>query len=121
MSRFETRRDAKLKKLGSVGPLVAASLCRRMVTCGNPNCKCARGEKHESWCLTYKGKGNKTKTVHVPIDMVEEVRGWVEEHKRVKKLLKEVSQLSMEIIRNHVRSKRAEARAGARRKSRSRR
>ena len=111
MSRFETKRDARLKKLGAVGPLVAASLCRRMVTCGNPNCKCARGEKHESWCLTYKGKGNKTKTVHVPVDMVKEVRRWTEEHKRVKKLLREISQLSMEIIKHHVRRKRAGARA----------
>ena len=116
MSRFETRRNAKLRELGSVGPLVAASLCRRMVTCGNPNCRCARGEKHESWCLTYKGKGNKTRTVHVPIDMVEEVRLWVQEHKRVKKLLKEISHLSMQIIRNHVRRKRAAARAGGKKK-----
>ncbi len=114
MSRFEIRRNAKLEKLGSVGPLVAASLCRRMVTCGNPNCKCASGEKHESWCLTYKGKGNKTKTVHVPIDMVEEVKLWAQEHKRVKKMLGEISQLSMQIIKNHVRSKRASA--GAKKK-----
>jgi len=117
MSRLETRQKAKLRQLGSIGPLVAASLCRRMVTCGNPNCKCARGEKHESWCLTYKGKGNKTRTVHVPVDMVKEVRTWVKEHKRVKKLVREISWLSMEILKTYVPRKRAAARAAAARRN----
>jgi hypothetical protein len=106
MSRFETRRDAKLRKLGTLGPMMAASLCRRMVTCGNSRCKCARGEKHESWCLTYKEKG-KTRTVHVPRAMVEEVRQWVREHKRAKRLMTEITALGLRIIRSHVRVKRA--------------
>jgi hypothetical protein len=120
MSRFETRRDAKLRQLGSLGPMVAASLCRRMVTCGNPNCRCARGEKHESWCLTYKVKA-RTRTVHVPRDMLEEVRAWVKEHKRARKLLAEISANSIAIIRGYVPRKRAAARAkGNRRKPSSR-
>jgi hypothetical protein len=106
MSRFETRRDAKLRKLGTLGPMVAASLCRRMVTCGNPRCKCAGGEKHESWCLTYKVRA-KTKTVHVPRDMVKEVEAWVKEHRRAKELLSEISELGLEIIRRHVPARRA--------------
>lgn len=117
MTRTERIREAKLKKLGTVGPLVAASLVRRNTTCGNPNCKCARGEKHEGWCLTYKGKGNKTKTVHVPKDMVEEVRQWTEEHKRVKKLLAEISASSMKILKEYVPRKRAAARAGGRKRN----
>lgn len=111
MTRKERMRANRLAKLGDVGPMVAASLCRRDTTCGNPNCKCARGEKHKGWCLTYKGPRNKTKTVHVPKDMVEEVREWVAEHKRVKKLLSEISQLSMEIMREHNPRKRAAMRA----------
>jgi hypothetical protein len=110
MSRFQTRRDAKLKRLRELGPMVGASLCRRMVTCGSPRCKCARGEKHESWCLTYKVKG-RTRTVHVPMAMLEEVKAWTEEHKRAKTLLAEISALSMEIVKRHVRVKRAAGRA----------
>ena len=116
MTRKERMRASRLAKLGGAGPLVAASLCRRDTTCGNPNCKCARGEKHKGWCLTYKGARNKTKTVHVPKDMVEEVREWVEEHKRVKALLSEISNLSMEIIREYGPRKRAAMRATRERK-----
>ena len=107
MRQLNRRREAKLRALGNLGPMVAASLCRRMVKCGRRTCVCARGEKHESWCLTYKGEGNKTKTVHVPVDMVDEVRGWVEEHQRAKALLAEISELSREMVKSYVPSKRA--------------
>ena len=110
MSRFHARRDAKLRKLAELGPMVAASLCPRLTRCGNPNCKCARGEKHQSWCLTFKHKG-KTQTVHVPKDMLKEVRQWVREHKRAKRLLLEISYQSVQIIKSHVSEKRAAARA----------
>lgn len=107
MGRLEISRDARLKKLGAVGPLLAASLVRRMVRCGSPTCRCASGEKHETWCLTFKGEDNKTKTVHVPKAMVEEVRQWVAEHKRVKALLAEISSFGMKIIKSHVPRQRA--------------
>jgi hypothetical protein len=48
--------------------------------------------------------------------MVEEVREWVEEHKRVKALLSEISNLSMEIIREYGPRKRAAMRATRERK-----
>lgn len=105
---LETRRDAKLRQLAEAGPMIQGSLTRIGVTCGNPNCKCARGEKHVSHILTKKVRG-KSRSLYVPVDMVETVRKWVEEHKRVKRLLKEVSELNEKIIRAHVPSKRARA------------
>ena len=105
---LETRRDAKLRQLAEAGPMIQGSLTRIGVTCGNPNCKCARGEKHLSHILTKKVRG-KSKSLYVPVDMVETVRKWVEEHKRVKRLLKEVSELNEKIIRAHVPTKRAKA------------
>jgi hypothetical protein len=109
MSRFDTNREAKLQQLRAIGPVLAASLCRRMTRCGNPNCRCARGDKHLSWCLTFKHQG-KTRTVHVPRDMLKEVRQWVREHKRAKRLLKQISYQSIRIIKAHVPHKRAAAR-----------
>lgn len=112
MSRFHTMREAKLRQLRSVGPLVAASLCGRAVRCGNPRCRCARGVKHASWCLTFKQQG-KTRTVHVPRDLVEEVRQWVKEYQRTKQLLAQISAQSLQIIRRHVSAQRAAARVSA--------
>ena len=112
MSRFDTMRAAKLRQLREIGPLVAASLCQRAVRCGNPQCRCARGEKHSSWCLTFKRQG-KTRTVHVPRNLIEEVRQWVKEYHRTKQLLAQISEQSVQIIRRHVGDQRAAARGNA--------
>ena len=108
MSRFEVRRDAKLKQLAARRPFVAASLCAVRRRCGNPNCKCARGELHRAHVLTRKVHG-KTETVHVPKDLLGEVREWVKEYKRIKTLIRETSDLSVAILRHHGRVRRAAA------------
>ena len=106
MSRFEDLRNAKLKQLEQCKPFVAASLCKVKRVCGNQNCKCAHGEPHQAHVLTLKVKG-KTQTVHVPKDMLEEVQAWVQEHKRIKKILGEISKLSLNIVKRHVPASRA--------------
>jgi DNA-dependent RNA polymerase auxiliary subunit epsilon len=109
---LKARRDARIRELASVGPLLQGSLAQIGVTCGNPNCRCARGEKHRSHILTKKVRG-KTKSLYVPVDLVEDAREWVEEHRRVKKLLKEISELNEKIIRAHVGTKRSRAKRSA--------
>jgi hypothetical protein len=110
MSRFEVRRAAKLKALAEVGPLVGGSLCRVKRRCGNPHCKCARGEPHWAYALSFKVKG-KTRTVHVPKEMVTEVQGWVREYRRVKRLRADISRNSLAILHRHVPTSRAGGRS----------
>ena len=106
---LQTRRGAKLKQLAEVKPLIQGSLCKVGTRCGNPNCRCARGEKHTAHILTRKVRG-KTKTNYVPVGMQEEVQAWVEEYRRVKKLLKEISDMNEQILRAYVPTSRAVAR-----------
>ncbi len=115
MSRFETMRQAKLSQIHELGPMVAASLCSVPIRCGNKSCKCAQGEPHQGWRLTYKLRA-KTKTVYVPKDMVEEVKEWVKEHKRARELLADVSRNSIAMIRAHTRAKRSAARVAEKKK-----
>jgi hypothetical protein len=110
MSRFEIRRTAKLQELSQVGPLVIGSLCRVKRRCGNPQCRCARGEPHFAYALSFKVRG-KTRTVHVPKEMVQEVQGWVAEYRRVKQLLQAISRHSLAIIHRHVPASRAAGRS----------
>jgi len=105
---LEVRRDAKLKLLARVGPVLQGSLAEIRVTCGNRNCRCARGQKHVSHILKRQVRG-KTQSLYVPVDMVEEARRWVAEHRRVKRLLGEISELNRSILRAYVPSKRARA------------
>lgn len=106
---LQARRDARLKELAGIGPVLEGSLARIGVRCGNPNCRCARGEKHTSHILKRQVRG-KTQSLYVPMDLVEEARRWVDEYRRARKLLSEVSELNRTILRAHVGTKRAKAR-----------
>jgi len=106
---LQARRDARLKELAGIGPVLEGSLARIGVRCGNPNCRCARGEKHPAYQVTKKVRGT-TKTLYIPVDLVEEVRTWVREHRHAKQLLKEISTLSEKIVRARVPTRRARQR-----------
>jgi len=42
----------------------------------------------------------KTRTIHVPKELLREVRAWVEEYARVKRLVAEVSEAGLAILRH---------------------
>ena len=105
---LQVRRDAKLRVLAGVGPVLEGSLAEIGVRCGNPRCRCARGEKHRAYILKRHVRG-KTQSLYVPVDLVEEARRWVQEYRRARKVLAEVSELNRAILRAHVSTKRARA------------
>jgi DNA-binding transcriptional regulator LsrR (DeoR family) len=92
--------ESRVKQMAARKPLLAASLVSVQRRCGKPRCHCASGEKHHAHQLTYKVRG-KTHTVYVPVDFTEEVRSWIDEHRRLKRLLQEISQLTLALVRSH--------------------
>lgn len=106
IATLQARRAAKLAELAGVGPVPEGSLAEIGVRCGNPSCRCARGEKHRSHILKRQVAG-KTQSLYVPVGLVGEAKQWVAEYRRAKGLLKEISELSRALIRAHVQAKRA--------------
>jgi hypothetical protein len=100
--------DARVKQLRAATPVLAASLVTIEKTCGRPGCHCQAGEKHSGNYLTYKEAG-KTRTVYVPLEMLEDTKAWVAEHQRMKKLSQEISRLAIAQIRGHVTTRRQKA------------
>jgi hypothetical protein len=95
--------DSRLRRLATDKPVLAASLVQIAKHCGRPGCHCRHGgPKHVGHYLTSKVQG-KTRTVYVPLDLLDEVRTWVEEHKRLKNLLQEISQLTLALVKGHAR------------------
>jgi hypothetical protein len=92
--------DARRSRLAPGPPVLAATLTQVRKRCGQPRCRCHRGEPHLAWHLTYK-EGGKTRTVYVPLDLLDDVRSWVAEHKRLKALLDEIHQLTVALVRTH--------------------
>ena len=104
---LKQRIKARIKILGACNTFISGSFVRTGRKCGNPSCRCATGgKKHPCCLLTSKVKG-KTKAVYVPVAMESEVEQWVNEYRKIKKLLKEIDQLSEQIIKQHVKSTRA--------------
>lgn len=94
------RRQGLARQLPPVTETLRGSLVERYVTCGNPACKCAKGERHGPlWYLTVTlGPGRTTGGI-IPSDQVEEVRGWIENYHKVKDHLEKISEINRELLR----------------------
>jgi len=97
--------QARQKQLQAKSPLLAASLVSIRRKCGNPRCHCAQGKKHPGHYLTWKVKA-KTHTAYVPVDLLPQVKQWTQEHRRIKQLVRQLTQLSLALIKTHVSAKR---------------
>ena len=94
------QRKVGLAKLPPVGEILRGSLMERYVTCGNPACKCARGERHgPSWYLSVTLGPGRTMGSIVPDEKVEEVRGWIENYHQLKDQLEKISDINRELLR----------------------
>ena len=94
------RRQGLAQQLPPVAETLRGSLVERYVTCGNPACKCAKGERHGPiWYLTVTLGPGKTTGGIVAKDNVEQVRGWVENYQKVKEHLEKISAINRELLR----------------------
>jgi len=95
---LEKQIKARISKLGQSKQFIVGSLVESKRKCGNKNCKCANGgELHSAHILTKRQNG-KTKTIYIPVDMVEEVGKWSNEYRKLKELISEIDQLSEKVI-----------------------
>ena len=94
------RRKGLARQFPPVTEILRGSLVERYVTCGNPSCKCARGERHGPvWYLTVTlGRGRTTGGV-IPADKVDQVRGWIENYQTVRDRLEKISEINRELLR----------------------
>jgi len=100
--------DARQSQLRAQGPVLAASLVLLHRTCGKPSCRCAQGHKHPGHYLTWKEQG-KTRSAYVPQALLPQVQQWQNEYRRLKGLIREISQLSLALVRTHTTQQRRRA------------
>ena len=98
MSQRERNARGRLAQLIHDGGLIRGSLVVRERTCGKPNCRCARGQKHVSLYLVVSEEG-KYRQVFVPKDLEQVVRLWVENHQKARDLFEEISRMHHERVR----------------------
>ena len=98
-----------LEELGQQTPFLAASL-------NHIKRRDQQGRKQDYHILTFKQEG-KTRSVYVPKEMLKEVKLWIQNYQKIKKLMAAISTLSISIIRTHVAEKRDDAAKSPKNKS----
>jgi len=94
------RKQGLAKQLPPATDILRGSLVERYVTCGNPGCKCAKGERHGPlWYLTVTlGPGRTTGGI-VSEEQLGQVRSWIENYHKLKDHLEKISEINRELLR----------------------
>ena len=97
---LRNRRVGLTRVLPPLGEVLRGSLMERYLTCDNPDCKCARGERHGPvWYLSVTLDQAHRSGCTVPGDQVEQVRRWIENYHQVKENLEKISDINRERMR----------------------
>jgi hypothetical protein len=85
--------QARLRRLRRIGPCLAGSLVRQ--------------PGHRSRYLTDKVRG-KTRTLYIPLDLLDEVRRWNDHFKEARKLLQELTAVQRALLVAEIEARRRE-------------
>ena len=103
MSSLKTKVSARIRselaKIPRMENLLKGSLVKVATRCGNKNCKCANGKKHEAHHLTFKNKRGVTRTVYIRKDKVAEVKMSLKNYKSIKKIIGKAIDMNIEKLK----------------------
>ena len=92
LSATERSFRSKVAQLASSQWLLRGTLSERSSKCGKPNCRCARGDLHQSLYLVQSHAG-KLRQICVPQAWQERVRRAVSDYREMQRLIEEISEL----------------------------
>ncbi len=75
-------RPPTVRELARGRPMVMGSLVEQYVTCGKPNCRCARGAKHGPLYYLYWKEQGRSRSLYVRRDQVHELRDQIDNYRR---------------------------------------
>src|SRR4051812_8524279 len=78
-------------------PFLRGNLVLRYRSCGKSYCRCQRGQRHPALYL-YTRSGKKQVCTYIPKALHETVRQWVDNGRRVKRLVDQVSQQNLQAL-----------------------
>lgn len=96
IQELKNRRRTPKKKMAALGPLMRGSVVQLEATCGNPNCRCARGRKHKKWYYSMSRKG-KTKIIYLGKSREPLARQYSENYKALLEIVEEMTMINMQL------------------------
>ena len=100
--RADIRRRIRVlhQKLSTLGPLMRGTVVLLGSTCGNPRCKCARGEKHPQYYFSVT-IDRKTKTMYLRKEMRSKAEEYVKNYKSLWDIVEEMTLLNFELLKSN--------------------
>lgn len=86
------------KQLGQVGLFMRGSIVALGTKCGNPKCKCARGEKHQQYYFSLT-IDRKTKLIFLGKKRLDIAQKYVDNYKRLTEIIDQMTIVNMEMLR----------------------
>ena len=93
----ERKARSKAAQLVHDKPLILGSMVEMANTCGKPNCKCTKGGKHKSWCVSLRYKGRR-KMVHIARGLEDAFFKGVRTYQELREQMEIISEASFERI-----------------------
>lgn len=78
--------------------LLPGSLYTLRRKCGKPNCRCTRGELHESTVLSYRGQG-RPQNISPPPEQIDRLRQWTDDYRRVRQARAQLVRWQRELLK----------------------
>ena len=91
-------RETLRKKMLALGPLMRGSVVELEGRCGNPNCRCARGQKHKRWYYSMSQRG-KTKVIYLGKSREPLARQYSENYKALLEIVEEMTMINMQLLK----------------------
>lgn len=93
---LDQKRLSLIKTILQPLPMISGSLYQMHRPCGNPRCKCARGQLHSSWYHSTR-KDKKTKLIYIGKIITERLSTRVLRYQSYQKTLAEIRKADSEI------------------------
>jgi len=96
----------ELIKIIKEGSPIFGSLSSAYLPCGNPRCKCARGQLHgPMWRIVWKKPKGKQNIMYIPKKKLKEVQKMTTSYKQVRDILIEIGLLNLSVLRKEIKKK----------------
>jgi len=87
-----------MRQVRSLGLMLKASVVRRRFRCGKPGCRCVKGRRHQDLVVT-RIVGGRTQTLRVRQGREKEALAWLENWRRMKRILSRLTAVELRILR----------------------
>lgn len=101
IQRLKHRKAALEKQMGTLTPLMRGSVVELATTCGNPNCRCAHGDKHRKLYFSVSDKG-KTKLIYLGKERATIAKQYADNYKALAEIIDEMTSVNMDLLKENV-------------------